>query len=123
VRLEKRTKVTGAVPKTPTDEVVPDALSALRVLRAQAGVDRHRMSVLGHSLGATMALVVAQQDAEVTGIVALALSARPLEDSLLEQLQYLSAHSPSDASLQRLVEDAVIFRHAANCPVRPPDLS
>ena len=94
LRYDKRTRVYG--PKlvgvknlTVQEETVEDAVIAAGVLRAQAEVDPKRVYILGHSLGAYVLPMILKQDPEAAGGIAMAGIARPLEDVVLEQVEYL----------------------------------
>lgn len=106
LRYDKRTKVAPQefAPSrafTVRDEVIDDARAAVSLLRARPEIDPHRIVVLGHSLGATMAPRIAKDDADVAAIVMLAAAARPLGELIVEQNEYLaSLHGPPDAQAQ-----------------------
>ncbi|MEM1041619.1 MAG: DUF3887 domain-containing protein [Bacteroidota bacterium] len=108
LRFEKRTK---AHPEafaggtyTVFDESIEDALTALDLLRGHPDVDPERLFVAGHSLGGMLAPRTARSAAErgvpVAGYVVLAGGARPLEDIVEDQLDYLDGVAP-DADGQR----------------------
>lgn len=108
LRYEKRThahsqemsKIKDTI--TVKEEVVDDALAAVTLLRKTDRIDPKRISVLGHSLGATMAPRVAEREPAVAGIILLAGNQRPLEDLILEQVTYLTGEKPTDAQKKRL---------------------
>jgi len=52
-------------------------------------VDPKRVFVLGHSLGAYVLPMILKQDSKAAGGIAMAGIARPLEDVVLEQVEYL----------------------------------
>lgn len=60
------------------DEVTDDALTAAHMLAGTAGIDAHRVFVLGHSLGAMLAPRIGQRDPALAGLIMLAAPARPL---------------------------------------------
>ncbi|HET6554457.1 MAG TPA: alpha/beta fold hydrolase [Dyella sp.] len=86
LRYDKRTYTYGAQLQaqaggyTIDQEVTDDALSAVKQLRAQAGIDPHRLFVLGHSLGAYMAPRIGQRDPQLAGLILLAAPTRTLLD-------------------------------------------
>ena len=57
---------------TATDEYVPFAVAATRILQRQAAVDPARVFILGHSMGGRMAPRVALAEPSVAGLVILA---------------------------------------------------
>jgi dienelactone hydrolase len=96
LRYEKRTKAHAEqiTPElkariTVQEEVIDDALSAVQLLRQTAGIDPSRIYVLGHSLGATLAPRIGQQDASIAGLIVMAGMTRPMEDTILDQYTYL----------------------------------
>jgi dienelactone hydrolase len=102
LRYEKRTKVYGkemaaAGDITVKDEVIDDALAAVRLLRETPGVDRRRLFVAGHSLGALLAPRIAVLDGAVAGVVLLASPSRPMSEVVRDQAQWLAAPGARDA--------------------------
>jgi dienelactone hydrolase len=96
LRYEKRTKVHAGqiTPEmvarmTVQEEVIDDTLSAVRLLRQTPGIDPGGIYVLGHSLGATLAPRIGQQDSSIAGLIVMAGLTRPLEDTILDQFTYL----------------------------------
>jgi dienelactone hydrolase len=96
LRYDKRTKVYGprvAALKnfTVADETVDDAAKAAALLRTQKEVDPAKVYVLGHSLGGYVAPRIADEDGKLAGLIVMAGNVRPMEDLVIEQLQWLSA--------------------------------
>jgi alpha-beta hydrolase superfamily lysophospholipase len=94
VRYEKRTrqygvKMRGLAKMTVADETTDDAVAAAALLRKQPEVDPKRVYVLGHSLGGYLAPRIAEEDGKLAGLVILAGNARPLEDLVVDQAEYL----------------------------------
>jgi dienelactone hydrolase len=103
LRYEKRTKVYGAQFAalrhfTVQDETVDDAVRAVKLLAATPGIDPRRIYVLGHSLGGYLLPRILEQAPQAAGGIALAGSTRPLEDLLVEQLEYLIPLQTAGAS-------------------------
>lgn len=96
LRYDKRTLVHGAKMVaakqkfTVNEETVDDALAAVELLRNTPEIDRKKIYVLGHSLGGYLIPRIGERDSKIAGLIALAGSARPLEDLILEQNIYLS---------------------------------
>jgi dienelactone hydrolase len=76
---------------TVNDESVGDARAAVALLAKQPGIDPKRIFVLGHSLGGMMAPRIAQDDAQVAGLVILAGPTRPFELVVVDQLKYIAS--------------------------------
>jgi alpha-beta hydrolase superfamily lysophospholipase len=94
LRYDKRTKVHGAKMAkldgmTVREETIDDALLAVKHLRERAEIDRKRIFVLGHSLGAMLAPRIAKRDETVAGLIILAGPTRPLGDLMVEQFEYI----------------------------------
>lgn len=95
LRYDKRTLTYGkrlaTTSLTVDDEVTDDALSALALLRQQPHIDRQRVFLIGHSLGALMAPRIAKRDGHLAGVILLAAPERLDLGVVLQQLKYLSA--------------------------------
>ncbi|HUR48084.1 MAG TPA: alpha/beta fold hydrolase [Acidimicrobiales bacterium] len=130
IRYDKRTKAApgmfDAKRGTLHDEVVKDAVSALKVLKSKTGgklgrkgaVDAKRIFVLGHSLGALAAPRIVQAAPEFAGMVLLAGTTRPLEDAVIAQMTHLAGPKPTKdvkAQLKRIADQVAL--------VKSPDLT
>jgi len=99
LRYEKRTKVhadrlvslDGEF--TVREETIDDALAAVSLLRERQEIDPGRIVVLGHSLGGMLAPRIAQAGPDIAGLIVMVGPARPLEDLVLEQAQYIVSQS------------------------------
>lgn len=97
LRYEKRTKeyaVAMAVnPEKITlkEETIDDAVSAVELLRKTAGIDPHRIFVLGHSLGGMAAPRIAEAEPAIAGLVILAGPTRPMDVVVVDQYHYLAS--------------------------------
>ena len=103
LRYEKRTlqhagKIAANRNFTVQEETIDDAVLAATLLREHARIDRRRVFVLGHSLGGTLAPRIAAQDRDVAGLVIMAGATRPFDDTVKEQLAYLSSLSPGGSA-------------------------
>jgi len=74
---------------TAKEEVTDDALLAADLMRKTEGIDTKRVFLLGHSLGATLAPRISQQDNELAGIIIMAGMTRLIEEAILDQFTYL----------------------------------
>ena len=95
LRYDKRTKVypeetAGDKNLTVKEEVVDDAIEAVKLLQTYELVNQNQIYVLGHSLGAMMAPQIATFEENITGLIMLAAPARSLEDLMYNQTVYLS---------------------------------
>lgn len=83
---------------TVDDEVVDDAVAAIRWARSQPRIDPSRVFVLGHSLGGLVAPRIATMDPEVAGLVLMAAPSRKLHDVAIEQFDYLTSDDSANAA-------------------------
>jgi uncharacterized protein len=95
IRYDKRTKVYGRKLATIADftvkqEVVEDALEAVKALRANPKIDRARVFVLGHSLGGLLIPRIGGADPALAGLIVMAGPARSIEAAMLEQTKYIA---------------------------------
>jgi dienelactone hydrolase len=108
LRYEKRTKQYGKQMDvknvTVQEETVEDAVAAVNLARTAEFVEPSSIFVLGHSLGGTLVPRIAKQAEGLRGCIVMAGAARPLEDLLFEQTDYLSRVEPSTEA-QKLVGD------------------
>ena len=73
------------------DEVILDAIAAVKALAARLDVDPARVFVVGHSMGALLAPEIAVRSGSVAGVALLAPPGRPPWEMVLSQLRYLEA--------------------------------
>ncbi len=121
LRYDKRTKVYGpqaALSKdfTVEQETIDDALRALALLREQHEIDPKRLFLLGHSLGGYLGPRIAERDPQLAGLIILAGSTRPLEDLIVEQMEYLG--TPAD-QLEKVKQQAAEIRALQNAEGAP----
>jgi dienelactone hydrolase len=121
-------KVTAAHPRevvaaadfTPSDEYVPHAVAAVRMLAQHPAIDTAGVFVLGHSLGGTIAPRVAAAEPLVAGLVIMAGGAQPLHWAAVRQIRHLASHDAAQAAAARPVIDAMSEQARL---VDSPDLS
>ena len=95
IRYDKRTFVYGSnilaegQKLTPEPETIEDAISAVEVAKTINGIDTSKIILIGHSLGAMCAPRIAKRCEDLKGCIMLAGNARPLEDLLPEQIEYI----------------------------------
>ena len=93
LRLDKRGVGESGGDYLPTgfDRETGDAAVALAALRAAPGIDPARLTVVGHSAGAIIAIRLARGDDDLAGIVLLAAAARPGTEVMREQSERIAA--------------------------------
>lgn len=96
-RYDKRSNVHGGklfmeaykgAEYTPYDEIVEDVFFAIKLLKQNRHIDTNNIFIIGHSQGGMMSPMIAQT-AGLKGMVLLAANARPIQDMLIEQMNYL----------------------------------
>lgn len=107
LRYDKRTKVypAGLAPEKINiqEEITDDVASAINMVESFKEINHMEVYVLGHSLGGMVTPKIARDNPSVKGIILLAANARPLQDLLVEQMNYIfSADGLSDAEKQQL---------------------
>jgi uncharacterized protein len=93
---------------TLTDEYVPHAAAAIRLLREHPAVDATRIFVAGHSLGGSVAPRVAAAEPKVAGLVIVAGGAQPLHWAAVRQFRYLASLEPEKAAATQPALDVII---------------
>ncbi len=71
------------------EEVIEDALSAIALLKKNPLLAKSKITIIGHSLGAMCAPLIAKKSKGVKTIILLAGNARSLEDLLIDQFNYI----------------------------------
>ncbi|MBB5857441.1 alpha/beta fold hydrolase [Amycolatopsis umgeniensis] len=122
LRFDKITHTRPEATSTPgftmSDEYVPHAAAAVRLLRQESTVDDARVFVLGHSMGGKVAPRVAAAEPSVAGLLILAGDTQPMHHAAIRVARHLATVAPG-----LLGQDAVdlFARQAAN--VDSPGLS
>ncbi len=112
LRYQKRTfahkeELVKAGKVTVREEVIDDALEALKFVRTQTNVDTSRVYLLGHSLGASLAPQIATDDKELAGIILLSGTPRNAYDVVLDQLSYIaSLPGPNQAETEKMLTES-----------------
>lgn len=127
LRYEKRTKehaqkfTPDIISKlTVKEEVIDDAILAIQLMRESEEIDSKKVFVLGHSLGATVAPRIGQQDDEISGLIIMAGITRSLEDTILDQFTYIYSLS-GELSEEQKAELETLKEKVAR--VKDPELS
>ena len=113
LRYDKRSRahagrIGGVRDFTVKDEVIDDAIAAVKKMRETSGIRADRVFVLGHSLGAMLGPRIASAAPSLAGLILLAAPARPLEQAIVEQVRYLATLDGAiSAEEQKGIDDAV----------------
>jgi dienelactone hydrolase len=105
---------------TVQEETIDDALLAAKLLRQTQSIDPQRVFVLGHSLGGYLAPRIGQQDPSLAGMILLAGLARPLEETIVDQMTYIFNLDGTPTSDQNAQLDTLKTQEAN---VRDPNLT
>ncbi len=91
---------------TVQDETIDDVVYAMEFLQTQDKIDAKNIYIAGHSLGGYLIPRIAAQTPNAAGYILLAASARPMEDLILEQTEYLLGLEKDldDASKEKLLK-------------------
>ncbi len=94
LRYEKRTKTYGEKmvsmkELTVKEETIDDVLEGLKLLQNTEGIDSDKIFILGHSLGGTLIPKIALLTPDAAGFIILAGTTLPLDDKILEQINYI----------------------------------
>ena len=92
LRFDKRgvSQSEGDYLTTGFEEEINDAAAALEALREAEGIDRSRVTVIGHSVGATVAIRLARRTQWLAGAVLLAASVRSGEEVMRWQTERIA---------------------------------
>ncbi len=71
--------------------IVYDAIAAVNYIAKIDSIKNLPIFIIGHSLGAFAAPLIAKQDTNVAGIILMAANSRPLEDIVVQQYKYIYA--------------------------------
>jgi dienelactone hydrolase len=128
LRYGKRTQVHGAKlaeHKTVTlrDETIDDAVAAAAFLAEQKDIDGKRVFVLGHSLGGFAAPSIARRHGKLAGYVVFAGNTRPLEDLVIDQMEYLLPLQIPDAEKAKTQIESIRKQVAELKKLKPGDES
>ncbi len=98
LRYDKRTFVYARKMRktdvTVKEETVDDALLAVELLKQTPEIDRERIYILGHSMGAMLAPRIDAEGADVRGLILMAGTPYRLEDIVINQLRRSGEGNP-----------------------------
>ena len=121
LRFDKRTFAYGAQLLTEKyngkqltikEEYLDDVKMAIDYLGKNKKVDAKKIVVIGHSEGGMLAPLICEQNKKIAGIIIMAGNARPMQDLVIEQLDFLYKDIALPTN-ERLKIDA-LKRHALN---------
>ena len=126
LRYDKRTRthgsrVAGLRDFTTKEEVIDDAVAAVRKMRETPRVRADRVFVLGHSLGGMLAPRIAAADPSVAGLILLAGAVKPLEQAIVDQTRYLAMLDGKISPEEQVTLDAAIKLAADVRALKPSD--
>ena len=78
---------------TVKEETIEDAVRATQLLRKDGRIDRNRIFIVGHSMGAMLAPRIDSEGGNFAGMVLMAGTLRKMEDILLYQTREMQASS------------------------------
>lgn len=128
LRYDKRTKLHGSKMKLADiniqTEVIEDVLEAINFIKGRDDLDKNKIIILGHSLGAMLAPLIASQSQTVNGIIMMASPARKLEDLVLEQMEYIySLKETISENEQNILADLKLKVDSIKNKILPPTAS
>jgi dienelactone hydrolase len=132
LRYDKRTRthanrVTALRDFTVKEEVVDDAVAAVKKMRETPGIRADRVFVLGHSLGGMLAPRIAAADPSIAGLILMAGATTPLEQAIVNQTRYLAMLdgkvSPEEQTALDSVTKVAAAVRALQQPSDPPIVS
>jgi hypothetical protein len=108
---------------TLSEEYLPPAIAAIRLLQTHRAVDPRRVFVLGHSAGGKVAPRVARAQPSIAGLILLAADARPMHESAVRVARHVAGLNfpgpEAEAGLARLIEQAARAADPALDPHTP----
>lgn len=118
LRYDKRTRGMAAIfarkkpVLTPEEETLEDAVAAAEVLKRDPRIDTTRIYYIGHSMGAYFLPQIAARNTAAKGLILLSPHARPLEDMIVNQGEYILSLEKSNSPDRAEIVDS-LHRSAA----------
>lgn len=127
LRYPKRTHEYGAKSSadpanlTVKDEYLDDARAAVALLASRPEINPHRIFLAGHSEGGYLAPRIAAANPQIAGIIILEGSTRPIEQLVIEQLQYqVKLGGPNAPQIEKLIPEVQAQAKAIDDPNLKP---
>jgi uncharacterized protein len=96
---------TGDLMSCTVYDLAADALAGIRFLKSRRDIDTSRISVLGHSEGSAVAMIVASRDRAVAAVVVLGGAAVRGDKVILDQMERIeAARGASRSDIERNLE-------------------
>ena len=127
LRYDKRTRTHASRVATLRDftvkeEVVDDAVAAVKRMRETRRIRADRVFVLGHSLGGMLAPRIAAADPAIAGLILMAAATTPLEQAIVNQARYLAMlDGKVSAEEQTTLDSAANLAAAVRALQQPSD--
>src|SRR5688572_12707809 len=106
---------------TVKEEVVDDAVAAVKKMRETRGIRADRVFVLGHSLGGMLAPRIAAADPSIAGLILMAAATTPLEQAIVNQARYLAMLDGQVSAEEQMTLDSAAKLAAAVRAIQPSD--
>jgi hypothetical protein len=97
---------------TVKEEATDDVVLAVETLRRTPGIDTSKIFVLGHSLGGTLIPRIAQANQDIAGFILMAGATKPIEEMVVEQMEYIFALDNDTSEAEREQLDAIRIQAA-----------
>lgn len=114
LRYDKRTYLYGKALAEQTDltvqeETIEDVVYALSYLQSIDAIAEDHIYIAGHSLGGYLMPRIAAQTPQAAGYILLAAPARPMEDLILEQTEYILSveQNLDDTAKEKLLQQTI----------------
>lgn len=127
LRYPKRTHQYGAKSAadmqnfTVKDEYLDDARAAIALLASRPEINSKRIFLEGHSEGGYLAPRIAAANSQLAGIIILEGNARPIEQLVIEQLQYqVKLGGPNAPQVEKMIPEAQKEAQAIESPDLKP---
>ncbi|MFM8432257.1 MAG: alpha/beta fold hydrolase [Bacteroidota bacterium] len=113
LRYEKRTRAMASSLArskaiiTPEEETISDVVAAITTVKSDPRIDTTRIFLVAHSMGAFLTPKVLQRVSSVAGAVMLCPQARPLNQLLIEQSEYVVKNDTAATAEMKSILDSL----------------
>jgi dienelactone hydrolase len=129
LRYDKRTRAMASELRrsksilTPEEETILDAVAAMNCVKSDPRIDTTKIYYAGHAMGAYLLPEVIKKTSGVKGLILLSPHARPLEDVLLEQTDYIMGLEGSPKQNRQVIMDSLQRESAKVKSLQPSNKS